>query len=355
MAKKKIVAHVAAPVPPVKRVLAWWDRERRTLPWRAERGVRVDPYAVWLSEILLQQTTVQAAAPYFERFLARWPDVASLAGADFAEIANEFAGLGYYSRARNLHACAKAVAAARGFPGDVEGLLKLPGVGAYTARAIAAIAFGKPCVPVDGNISRIFCRFFGIAAPLGADKARFAALAETWTTRGRPGDLAQALMDLGATICRPAAPRCGACPLQGECTGAAGDPMAFPLKAARKAKPIRHGVAYFAQDAAGRFLARRRPDKGLLSGTLELPGDLTLTGHDGLDPSRHAPFAADWRAAPGIVEQAFTHFTLRLMVFRARLPSGFAAPEGFVRLPAEAAAIRTLSSAMAKAARLGLL
>ncbi|HYA72144.1 MAG TPA: A/G-specific adenine glycosylase, partial [Roseiarcus sp.] len=257
-----------------RRVLSWWDVHRRDLPWRAGKGERPDPYRVWLSEILLQQTTATAAAPYFLKFVARWPRVEALAAASLEEVMGAFAGLGYYSRARNLHACAQEVARRGGrFPlGEAE-LRALPGIGAYTAAAIAAIAFDAKAAPVDGNIARILARLHALEAPIARARRQIGEAAAALTPSKRPGDFAQALMDIGATICRPRRPDCAACPLRAACAAArTGEPEAYPRRASLKPKPARVGAAFFARREDGAILARRRPPEGLLGATLELPG-----------------------------------------------------------------------------------
>jgi A/G-specific adenine glycosylase len=306
--------------------LAWWDAHRRTLPWRAPAGAVPDPYRVWLSEILLQQTTAAGAAPYFLDFVARWPDVAALASAPMEAIMQAFAGLGYYSRARNLHACAQAVAAAGGrFPRDEAELRALPGIGPYTAAAIAAIAFDAPASPVDGNIARIVSRLHAFETPVASNRAAIEAAARELTPRRRPGDFAQAMMDIGATICRPRNPACAACPLQSACLAARTDsPEDFPRRAPRKAKRIRVGAAFYARRADGAFLARRRPPRGLLGSTMELPGGDWSAGDVATVGPEAAPFAARWRRLPGFLEHVFTHFTLRLVLYGAR--ADFAVP-----------------------------
>jgi A/G-specific adenine glycosylase len=305
-----------------RRVLAWWDRHRRTLPWRAEPGQRADPYLVWLSEVLLQQTTVQAVIPYFERFRALWPRVEDLAAAPLEEVMRAFAGLGYYSRARNMHACAREIARRGGFfPRREAELRALPGIGAYTAAAVAAIAFGEPTAPVDGNIARIVTRLEAIEQPVAKARGAIARAAAALTPRNRPGDFAQALMDIGATICTPRNPDCPACPLQSSCAAcASGEPQAYPRKAIRKVRPHRKGAAFFAQAADGSILLRARPPRGLLGGTLELPGTPWSSEYAPDEAASGAPFAAPWRLTPGIVEQAFTHFSLALNVYLVRLP-----------------------------------
>jgi A/G-specific adenine glycosylase len=316
------LAPPAAPLKPqgiAPKVLAWWDVHRRDLPWRAPSGATPDPYRVWLSEVLLQQTTAAAAAPYFLKFVAQWPGLEALAAASLDEVMSAFAGLGYYSRARNLHACAREVVRRGGrFPRDEAGLRALPGVGAYTAAAVAAIAFEAKATPVDGNIARIVARLYALEAPIAQARREIGAAAAALTPAERAGDFAQALMDIGATICRPKNPDCPACPLTPACRAArAGEPEAYPRRGAAKARPTRLGTAFFARRADGAILARRRPPKGLLGSTLELPGGpWDAAERADLSPT-HAPFAASWRRLPGVVEQVFTHFALRLTLYAA--------------------------------------
>ncbi len=313
------------------RTLAWFDTHRRTLPWRAAPGERADPYRVWLSEILLQQTTTAGAAPYYREFLRRWPNVAALAAAPLEAVMSAFAGLGYYSRARNLHACARAVVAAGGqFPSDETGLRALPGIGPYTAAAIAAIAFERSATPIDGNIARIVSRLAGFSAPIASNRAAIEEFARTLTPQARAGDFAQALMDIGATLCRPKNPACLMCPLRPDCRAAAsGDPDAYPGRVVKKARPEKVGAAFFAAREDGAFLARRRPPRGLLGATMELPGGPWRVGEILEVTAEDAPFAAAWRRLPGHVDHVFTHFALRLALFSA--PVGkLAAPEGMV-------------------------
>ncbi|MFG1303613.1 A/G-specific adenine glycosylase [Xanthobacter autotrophicus] len=315
-------------------LLAWYDRNRRRLPWRAEPGRRADPYHVFLSEIMLQQTTVKAVGPYFGAFLARWPSVSHLAAAPLEEVLSAWAGLGYYARARNLHACAKAVVDRHGgrFPDAEAALLDLPGIGPYTAAAIAAIAFDRPASPVDGNIERVISRLYAIGEPLpgakGAIKARAAAL----TPSARPGDFAQAMMDLGATICTPKSPACSLCPWMEPCVARAeGDAARYPVKAPKGEKPRREGAAFLAVRADGAVLLRTRPDKGLLAKMTEVPSTPWDSRAGAKAPARaedHAPFPTRWRALPGAVEHVFTHFALTLKVHRADLPAATPAPEG---------------------------
>lgn len=336
------------------RLLAWYDRHRRDLPWRARPGERPDPYAVWLSEIMLQQTTVAAVGPRYRDFLARFPDVATLAAAPWEEVAKAWAGLGYYARARNLHAAAQVVASRGGFPEDEAGLRALPGVGAYTAAAVAAIAFGIPAVPVDGNVERVMARLFAVATPLPAAKPMLAAHAarvgEAAAARARPSDFAQALFDLGATICTPRRPACALCPLRQGCAAQGqGIAEALPAKAAKRAQPQRHGAVFWLEDAAGRVLLRRRPPEGLLGGMLELPGTpwRDAPWAEG-EAALHAPAAVPWQGL-GLVRHVFTHFVLDLAVHAGRV---VALPGDGV--PREAVLEAGLPAVMAKAARLAL-
>ena len=312
-------------------VLSWWDVHRRELPWRAPAGETSDPYRVWLSEILLQQTTATGAAPYFREFVRRWPDVRALAQASIEEVIETFAGLGYYSRARNLHACAKAVAAAGGrFPSREDALRALPGVGPYTAAAVAAIAFGRPAAPVDGNIARILSRLFAFSAPIPANRAAIDDAARALTPAERPGDYAQALMDIGAAICRPKRPDCGRCPVSDVCLAAlSGAPEAYPGRPEKKQRPEKVGAAFYAVRPNGAFLARRRPPKGLLASTMELPGGAWRVGELAAVTAAEAPFPAAWTALAEPVGHVFTHFPLQLRLFAAE--ARFVDPPGASR------------------------
>jgi A/G-specific adenine glycosylase len=283
--------------------------------------VRADPYAVWLSEIMLQQTTVKAVIPYYQRFLARWPRVADLAAADLNEVLAAWAGLGYYSRARNLHACAAAVAERHGgsFPSDEAALLALPGIGAYTAAAIAAIAFDRQATAVDGNVERVVARLFAVEAPLPGSKPEIKRLAAQLTPGERPGDFTQAMMDLGAGLCSPRTPSCLVCPISSHCLGhRRGIAATLPIKAAKKDRPVRYGSAFLAVRRDGAVLLRRRPPKGLLGGMLEVPSTdwLSLPAH-GEKALQAAPLAAPWRKLAGAVSHTFTHFQLELEVYFA--------------------------------------
>ncbi|HEY2134179.1 MAG TPA: A/G-specific adenine glycosylase [Acetobacteraceae bacterium] len=323
-----------AEIPSAAALLAWYDRHRRALPWRARPGEVADPYRIWLSEIMLQQTTVAAVIPYYESFLTRFPDVAALATAPEDAVMRAWAGLGYYARARNLHACAKAVAAQGGFPADLEGLRKLPGIGPYTAAAIGAIAFGLPAVPVDGNVERVVSRIFAIETPLPAAKpliqAGAARLGEDAAARARPSDFAQALFDLGATICTTNRPVCSICPWMRPCAARqSGIAAELPRKAAKALRPLRHGVHFWLTDSQDRVLLRRRPSKGLLGGMTELPGtDWVAEKWDRAAAVSAAPMVAGWREI-GEIRHGFTHFELRISVFSAAVP--VIAAEGFLQ------------------------
>ncbi|WP_113911016.1 A/G-specific adenine glycosylase [Roseovarius dicentrarchi] len=304
-------------------LLAWYDVHARDMPWRvppARRGLgeAPDPYRIWLSEVMLQQTTVAAVTGYFQRFTARWPSVADLAGADDGDVMGEWAGLGYYARARNLLKCARAVVTDHGgkFPRDHAMLLKLPGIGPYTAAAIASIAFDAPETVVDGNVERVMARLHDIHTPLPAAKPALTAAAAALTPAQRPGDYAQAVMDLGATICTPRNPACGICPWRDPCAArAAGTAQELPKKTPKKPKPIRNGIAYVAQRSDGAILLERREDRGLLGGMLGWPGsDWT---EDAAAPA--PPLEADWQTLNEQARHTFTHFHLRLNIAVAQV------------------------------------
>lgn len=332
-------------------LLDWYDRQARDLPWRVgpaarRAGVRPDPYRVWLSEIMLQQTTVAAVTGYYQRFLARWPDVGALAAAPEPEVMAEWAGLGYYARARNLHKCARLVAEQLGgrFPDTRDGLLALPGVGPYTAAAIAAICFDRPETVVDGNVERVVARYFGITTPLPAAKPLLTQAAGVLTPVARPGCHAQAMMDLGATVCTPRNPACGICPLWPGCVarmqGIAPD---LPVKAPRIAKPVRQGFVYVVRRADGAVLLETRPAPGLLGGMPGFPG--TPWAEDLPDPA--PPLPATWHPMDAEVRHTFTHFHLRLYPRLAVVPDG-AVPRQGDWVPAARFRPSTLPSLMRK-------
>lgn len=306
------------------RLLAWYDANARDLPWRVgpadhAAGARADPYRVWLSEVMLQQTTVPHATPYFLKFTARWPTVSDLAEAADEDVMAAWAGLGYYARARNLLACARAVARDHGgvFPDTEERLRSLPGLGPYTAAAVGAIAFDLPTNVVDGNVERVMARLFAVEAPLPEGKPELKRLAGALVRDARPGDWAQALMDLGATVCRPKSPLCDRCPIAEGCAGLAGGaPETYPRKTAKAERPHRHGVAYVLTRGDEVALVRR-PPKGLLGGMLALPtSDWRSDPWSDAEAVAAAPAAAAWRSV-GEVEHVFTHFSLTLRLLRA--------------------------------------
>jgi A/G-specific adenine glycosylase len=339
---------------PATSLLSWYDRHRRSLPWRAAPGQTVDPYHVWLSEIMLQQTTVAATVPYYLRFLTRFPTLRTLAGAPIEDVLAAWAGLGYYARARNLHACARAVAAGGGFPREVAGLRALPGIGDYTAAAIGAIAFGVPVVPVDGNVERVVARLFAVTEELPRSKPLLRQLATRLgidtAARARPADFAQALFDLGATVCTPARPTCALCPWMSDCAGRrAGLADALPRRAAKRERPQRHGVHFWLADHDGNVLLRRRPQEGLLGGMTELPGtDWLETPWETNQALPFAPMAADWRPV-GQVRHGFTHFTLTIELLAGDV-ARIEAP-GMVR-PIASLADEALPSVMRKCVRM---
>jgi len=311
--------------------LDWYDRHRRTLPWRAAQGERVDPYVVWLSEIMLQQTTVAAVKPYFAAFSTRWPTIDVLAGAPIEEVMGQWAGLGYYSRARNLHACARIITDQFGgqFPDSETSLRALPGLGPYTAAAIAAIAFGRRAVVVDGNVERVVARLFAIETPLPAAKPMIKQRAGELTPDQRPGDFAQAMMDLGATICTPKQPACAICPFCDQCAGrASGAAARFPVKAPRQPRPQRRGAAFFVRRQDGAVLVRSRPPRGLLGGMTEIPGTLWSADFDEVLAKGQAPIEAPFRKLERSIEHVFTHFGLRLSVYVADVTQDRIAPSG---------------------------
>ncbi len=298
------------------RLLAWYDRHARALPWRAKAGERAVPYRVWLSEIMLQQTTVVTVGPYFREFLARWPTVHDLATADLDAVLHAWQGLGYYARARNLYRCARIVSADHGgaFPDSEEALRGLPGIGAYTAAAIAAIAFGRRATVMDGNVERVVARLFNVTTPLPRAKPELRRLAEGLTPPARAGDYAQAMMDLGATICLPRKPKCALCPLAEACAARrAGSQEALPAKLPKAVRPKRHGVVFWTLRRDGAVLLRRRPENGLLGGLFEVPSTEWRAAPWGINEAKTAaPARASWRPLDGVVRHGFTHFELEL-------------------------------------------
>jgi A/G-specific adenine glycosylase len=337
-------------------LLAWYDRHRRVLPWRAPPGRRSDPYGVWLSEIMLQQTTVKAVAPYYARFLAIWPDVQALAAAPLDDVLKAWAGLGYYARARNLHACARAVVERHGgeFPASEAQLRALPGIGAYTAAAIAAIAYDVPTTPVDGNIERVIARLYAVETPLPASKPEISRLAQGLTPPQRAGDFAQAFMDLGATICSPKNPACALCPWNESCAARTrGDAETFPRRLPKREGELRRGAAFVARRADGYMLVRTRPAKGLLGGMTEVPTSTWSHDFEEHEALQSAPLFArakgvSWRRIPGIVRHVFTHFPLELSVYAAELPTRTPAPAGMRWVPLEHIGGEALPSLMRK-------
>jgi A/G-specific adenine glycosylase len=354
-------------------LLAWYDRHRRKLPWRPLAGELADPYRVWLSEIMLQQTGVKTVGPYFEKFVARWPDVAAMARASLDDVLRMWAGLGYYSRARNLYACAIAVARDHGgvFPDTEEGLRALPGIGPYTAAAIAAIAFDRRTMPVDGNIERVVSRLFAVEEALPQAKPIIQQLAATLLAdsragdeksragdeKSRAGDSAQALMDLGASICTPRKPTCSLCPLNEDCTARArADQETFPRKAAKKSGELRRGAA-FVVTRGEELLVQSRPEKGLLGGMTEVPGSEWRAAQDDKAALKQAPELkglARWHRKAGVVTHVFTHFPLELVVYTATVPARTRAPEGMRWVPIATLVDEALPNVMRKVVAHGL-
>ena len=351
-------------------LLAWYDRHRRRLPWRALPGERADAYRVWLSEIMLQQTTVKAVGPYFEKFLARWSDVAALARSSLDDVLRMWAGLGYYSRARNLHACAVAVLRDHGgaFPDTEEGLRALPGIGPYTAAAIAAIAFDRRTMPVDGNIERVVSRLYAVEEPLPQAKPLIQQLATTLLAaddatsragdeKSRAGDSAQALMDLGSSICTPKKPACVLCPLRDDCAARArGDQETFPRKSPKKTGTLRLGAAFVVR-RGDQLLVRTRPEKGLLGGMTEVPTSHWLAAQDDKAALKRAPILAGiarWHRKAGVVSHVFTHFPLELVVYTANAAARARAPKGMRWVPIATLKDEALPNVMRKVIAHGL-
>jgi len=347
-------------------LLEWYDRHRRRLPWRPPAGQRADPYRVWLSEIMLQQTGVKTVGTYFEKFLAWWPEVGALGRASLDDVLRMWAGLGYYSRARNLHACAVAVLRDHGgaFPDTEEGLRALPGIGRYTAAAIAAIAFDRRTMPVDGNIERVVSRLFAVEEPLPQAKPLIQQMAATLLAatraggeKSRAGDSAQALMDLGSSICTPKKPACVLCPLNEGCAARTrGDQETFPRKVPKKSGALRRGAAFIVTRGS-ELLVRTRAEKGLLGGMTEVPGSDWLAAQDDKSALKQAPVlngGARWHRKAGVVMHVFTHFPLELVVYTARVPARTRAPKGMRWVPIAALADEALPNIMRKAIAHGL-
>ncbi|SCA57387.1 A/G-specific adenine glycosylase [Candidatus Terasakiella magnetica] len=306
-----------------QQLLDWYDRERRDLPWRMAPGKKADPYKVWMSEIMLQQTTVATVKSYYRDFLQKWPTVQDLAGADLDEVLHAWQGLGYYARARNLHKCASVVTREYNgrFPEEEKRLLELPGIGPYTAAAIASIAFGAKATPVDGNVERVVSRLFQVEEKMPKAKKQLAELASTLTPEKRAGDFAQAMMDLGATVCSPKKAACGICPWMEGCEARLkAEPTDYPKKEAKKPKPTRKAYVFWLTRKDGAVLLRRRPEKGLLGGMMEIPSsewsEADITKQEAL---RHSPASALLKELEGGVRHTFTHFHLELTVLSGRV------------------------------------
>jgi A/G-specific adenine glycosylase len=340
-------------------LLAWYDRHRRKLPWRPQAGERADAYRVWLSEIMLQQTGVKTVGPYFEKFVARWPDVGAMAHASLDDVLRMWAGLGYYSRARNLYACAVAVTRDYGgeFPDTEEGLRALPGIGPYTASAIAAIAFDRRTMPVDGNIERVVSRLFAVEEVLPQAKPKIQLLATTLLGQSRAGDSAQAVMDLGASICTPKKPACVLCPLNEGCAARGrGDQETFPRKAPKKTGALRRGAA-FVVIRGDELLVQTRPEKGLLGGMTEVPGSDWLAAQDDRAALKQGPVLkglARWHRKAGVVTHVFTHFPLELIVYTAKAPARTRPPAGMRWVPIATLADEAFPNLMRKVIAHGL-
>ena len=359
LAKQRAQRGTESSYPQPTALLAWYDRHRRTLPWRVVRPERADPYRVWLSEIMLQQTTVKAVVPYYQRFLARWGDVAALAAAPLDEVLKAWAGLGYYARARNLHACARAVVESHGgkFPASEAALRALPGIGDYTAAAVAAIAFDAPATPVDGNVERVIARLFAVAEPLPQAKEELRRHGRKLTPERRAGDFAQAMMDLGATICTPKKPACFLCPWNDSCAAhARGEAETFPRRIPKREGALRRGAAFVVRRRDGFLLVRTRAPRGLLGGMTEVPTTDWLPDFDEADALASAPRFSrakagkrmEWRRLPGVVRHVFTHFPLELSVYAAETAKQTAAPPGARWVSLDAVHAEALPSVMRK-------
>ncbi|KQO73261.1 A/G-specific adenine glycosylase [Methylobacterium sp. Leaf88] len=324
------VPHTSVPAPEAADLLTWYDRHRRVLPWRALPGETPDPYRVWLSEVMLQQTTIAAVKPYFAKFLTRFPTIDDLAAAPEEAVMSAWAGLGYYSRARNLHACARAVAEAGRFPDTAASLRKLPGIGAYTAGAVAAIAFDRQEAAVDGNVERVMTRLFAVETTLPAARPEIRALTQALVPADRPGDFAQAVMDLGATLCTPKRPACALCPWMAPCRARAlGLQETFPRKVKAVKGTLRRGAAFVAiRSGDEAVLLRTRPPEGLLGSMAEPPMSPWEPDYDPAQALLDAPLDARWRRLPGLVRHGFTHFPLELTVFVAKVALSTPPPPG---------------------------
>ena len=359
LAKQRARYRMSNSCPQPTALLSWYDRHRRVLPWRAVPPERADPYRVWLSEIMLQQTTVKTVDPYYRRFLARWGDVAALAAAPLDEVLRTWAGLGYYARARNLHACARAVVERHGgkFPPNEGALRALPGIGDYTAAAIAAIAFDAPATPLDGNVERVIARLFAVAEPLPQAKKELRRHARKLTPERRAGDFAQAMMDLGATICTPKKPACFLCPWNDSCAAhARGEAETFPRRIPKREGVLRRGAAFVVRRRDGFLLVRSRAPRGLLGGMTEVP---TTDWSEDFDEAtvlasapRFSPVNAgrpvEWRRLPGVVRHVFTHFPLELSVYATEAAKQTAAPPATRWVPLDAVHAEALPSVMRK-------
>ncbi len=357
-AKQRAQRRTANSCPQPTALFAWYDRHRRTLPWRAVPPERAEAYRVWLSEIMLQQTTVKAVVPYYQRFLARWADVTALAAAPLEEVLKTWAGLGYYARARNLHACARTVVERHGgkFPASEAALRALPGIGDYTAAAIAAIAFDAPATPVDGNVERVIARLFAVAEPLPPAKKELRRHARKLTPKRRAGDFAQAMMDLGATVCTPKKPACFLCPWNDSCAAhARGEMETFPRRIPKREGALRRGAAFIVRRRDGFLLVRTRAPHGLLGGMTEVPTTEWLQDFDEATALASAPRFSlakarrmEWRRLSGVVRHAFTHFPLELSVYAAVAGKQTVAPPGMRWVPLATLHAEALPSVMRK-------
>ena len=355
--RKKPPASYPHPHPIAACLLDWYDAHQRILPWRAPAGTQPNPYHVWLSEIMLQQTTVKAVKPYYEKFLCRFPTVNALAAADQQEVMAAWAGLGYYSRARNLHLCAQHVVRdyQGQFPDRYEGLKALPGIGDYTAAAILAIAFAKRAIVMDGNVERVISRLYRIETELPRSKPDIRAYLETITPDKRCGDFAQCLMDLGARVCTPRKPACPTCPLAQYCQSAhKADAESFPRKAVKKARPRRFGHAFVLLRDDGSILLRTRPQKGLLGGMSEVPNSAWTEQDRPADPNTVVPLKARWKNSANPVRHVFTHFELHLYVHVATITAQHQSPEAMRFVALTDLAQEALPSVMKKALAAGL-